>query len=80
MIEEMSELKYISICFALSAVTSTFAYIAAQDNFEEDVTDERSHVEEEFVPSVNYDDNDSANIGVMSDYEMWRMIHVVEEE
>jgi len=65
----MSELKYVSICLLLSALTSTFAYLAAQD----DVRVERDEVEEAFAPDADFDDNDSANLEMLEDCESWRI-------
>jgi len=68
-LDKMSELKYVSICLLLSALTSTFAYLAAQD----DVRVERDEVEEAFAPDADFDDNDSANLEMLEDCESWRI-------
>jgi len=71
-LDKMSELKYVSICLLLSALTSTFAYLAAQD----DVRVERDEVEEAFAPDADFDDNDSANLEMLEDCESWRIYEV----
>lgn len=68
-LDKMSELKYVSICLLLSALTSTFAYLAAQD----EVRVERDEVEEAFAPEADFDDNDSANLEMLEDCESWRI-------
>jgi len=68
-LDKMSELKYVSICLLLSALTSTFAYLAAQD----EVRVERDEVEEAFAPDADFDDNDSANLEMLEDCESWRI-------
>jgi hypothetical protein len=71
-LDKMSELKYVSICLLLSALTSTFAYLAAQD----EVRVERDEVEEAFAPEADFDDNDSANLEMLEDCESWRIYEV----
>jgi len=68
-LDKMSELKYVSICLLLSALTSTFAYLAAQN----EVSVERDEVEEAFAPDADFDDNDSANLEMLEDCESWRI-------
>ena len=68
-LDKMSELKYVSICLLLSALASTFAYLAAQD----EVKVERDEVEEAFAPDADFDDNDSANLEMLEDCESWRI-------
>ena len=70
-LDKMSELKYVSICLLLSALTSTFAYLAAQEDVVIDVSEEV--IEEAFAPDADFDDNDSANLEMLEDCESWRI-------